>query len=78
MYSVEHKLNKIQEFCDIEGYADDLTAMMETMDSGLPNAICLRPDCDYTAYMEPDQDAGWCPECQENTVCSILVLGGVI
>jgi len=44
-------------------------------------AICCNPentDCDYTAEMEPDQDRGWCEECNANTVVSALVLAGLI
>jgi hypothetical protein len=44
-------------------------------------AICCNPDnpeCDYTAEMEPDQDRGWCEECERGTLVSGLVLGGLI
>ncbi|MND06157.1 hypothetical protein D3C83_273730 [compost metagenome] len=44
-------------------------------------AICCnpaRPDCGYTAEMEPDQDRGWCEECGANTMIAALVLDGLI
>ncbi len=37
-------------------------------------AICT--ECGYITEMEPDQDAGWCDECDGNTVVSALVLAG--
>ena len=41
-------------------------------------AICINSDCDYTTDMEPDQDRGWCEECETNTVQSCLILAGII
>ena len=40
--------------------------------------ICTNPGCGYTTEYEPDQDAGWCDNCGENSVVSGLVLLGVI
>lgn len=71
---------KIKTLCEIEGYTDPVTMASEAMFSdraGSP-AICMNEDCDYTTYMEPDQDRGWCDECGTNTVKSIEVLLGVI
>jgi hypothetical protein len=45
------------------------------LDSVVPG-IC--PDCGYTTEYEPDQEAGWCEECEANTVVSALVLAGLI
>ena len=65
--------------CDIEGY-DDWIVLAEDSDShiGVCNAICVNDDCEYTAEMEPDQSAGWCAECNTNTMKSVMVLGGII
>lgn len=46
-------------------------------ESAVP-AICSNEACDYTDLMEPDQDEGWCPECETNTLVSGLILLGVI
>ena len=35
-------------------------------------------DCGYTTTVEPDQDKGWCEECETNTVSSIHCLLGVM
>ena len=45
------------------------------MDCVVP-AIC--PKCGYTTEMEPDQDRGWCENCNKGTVVSVLILGGLI
>jgi hypothetical protein len=34
--------------------------------------------CNYSEELEPDQDRGWCDECQANTMKSALILAGVI
>jgi len=48
-----------------------------TIDSVVPG-ICTNEGCDFTAEYEPDQDAGWCEECDTGTVASALILAGVI
>lgn len=40
--------------------------------------ICMNPDCDYAAEVEPDQREGWCEECQMPTIQSGLILAGLI
>lgn len=66
------KLEKLAEI-----YGTDVMTMLEeaTFDSIAP-AICM--NCDYTEDMEPDQDQGWCPECEQNSMKSCLILAGVI
>ena len=70
--------NKGQDLADAEGF-DDLWALVEEvhMDSTVPG-ICMNSGCDYTTWYEPDQDHGWCEFCGEGTVCSALILGGVM
>jgi hypothetical protein len=77
-YSERKKLRKLAE---IEGF-ESVTALIEAncIDSVVP-AICCNPDnpdCNYTEGMEPDQQRGWCDECQANTMKSCLILAGVI
>lgn len=69
---------KLKELIESEGF-DTLEDMLEACiaDSVSP-AICTVPDCDYTAEMEPDQRAGYCEACGQNTVQSALVLAGII
>jgi hypothetical protein len=60
------------------GY-DDPMQMLEdaTFDSVAPG-ICSNPGCDYSTEVEPDQDRGWCEECETQTVQSCLVMMGMI
>lgn len=72
---------KLAKLCEIEGF-ESADALFEAAvaDSVCP-AICCnpdRPECHYTAEMEPDQDAGWCEVCGRGTLVSGLVLGGLI
>jgi len=71
---------KLDELCDIEGYEDaiDLAKDSDFGPAIINNAICMENNCDYTAPMEPDQDAGWCPICEKLSVSSVHVLLGVI
>lgn len=71
---------KIQKLCEIEGYTDPMELVEDVMFGnrcGSP-AICMTVGCDYSEDMEPDQDKGWCPECETNTLKSIEILTGVI
>jgi len=69
---------KMQELVEQEGYEDEME-MLEArgLDSCVP-VICMNKGCDYTADMEPDQDAGWCEMCDTNTVKSMLMIAGLI
>lgn len=72
---------KLKKLCEIEGFDDENALLAAVIRDSVCPAICCnpdKPDCDYTAKMEPDQDRGWCEECQTGTMVSALVLGGVI
>jgi len=40
--------------------------------------ICMNPGCDASYEYEPDQDRGWCSECETNSVKSILILTDIL
>ena len=69
---------KLAKLVEIEGY-DSVEKLMEAVlsDSVSP-AICMNEGCDFTCGMEPDQDAGYCEECQTNTMKAAPVLAGLI
>ena len=72
---------KLANLCEIEGYANENELFAAAISDSACPAICCNPDkpeCDYTTEMEPDQDRGWCEECQAGTMVSALVLGGII
>ena len=72
--------SKLDTLLEIEGFSsfEELYEDAEYgMRVGVP-AICSNEGCDYTQDMEPDQDAGWCEECQANTLKSAYVLMGII
>ena len=78
------RTNKLKELMEAEGY-EDLNEFAEYLMSdcefgarcGVP-AICMNDDCSYMEDMEPDQNKGWCPECETNTLASAYILMGVI
>jgi len=63
------------ELAEVEGYDDTFDLLEASITDSVCPAICV--ECGYTCEMEPDQDRGWCEECQKNTVKSALVLGGI-
>ena len=72
---------KLKRLCEIEGFEDEEGLFAAAMADTVCPAICCNPDnpaCDYTAEMEPDQDQGWCEECDRGTLVSGLILGGII
>ena len=66
----------LKELADFEGFE----SVDEMLDEGAFDSVCpaICPECGYTTQMEPDQDRGWCENCQKNTVKSALILAGLI
>lgn len=74
-FSEEGKAEDLAEqygYKTVEGLMEDFSC------ESLAPAICINPGCSYTTDMEPDQRAGWCEVCEENTVKSVFVLMGVM
>jgi hypothetical protein len=72
---------KLAKLVELEGFEDENELFAAAMSDSVCPAICCnldQPDCDYTAEMEPDQDRGWCEVCDQGTLVSGLVLGGLI
>lgn len=72
------KTAKLNDLADAFGHDDVLSLLEEYAGDSVCPAICTNPDCDYTTEYEPDQDRGWCENCDSNTVVSAMVLMGVI
>ena len=75
-------MSKFKTLMEAEGYTDPISFIEEEcmgygMRVGVPS-ICMNEDCEYCIDMEPDQDRGWCDECETNTIKSALVLYGII
>ena len=60
------------------GYNDEMDFLRnECMGSVVPG-ICINTGCNATYENEPDQDRGWCQECDSQTVKSGAILAGII
>src|SRR4051812_873971 len=73
--------HQAQKLIEIEGFEDENALFAAAISDSICSAICCnpdKPDCDYTAEMEPDQDRGWCEMCERGILVSALVLGGLI
>ncbi len=71
-------MSKLEKLAKDEGFETVMQFLEEyALDSVVPG-ICIRPDCDYTTNVEPDQDRGWCEMCEAGTVKSGVVLAGII
>jgi len=58
---------------------EDVDSLLESamFDSVCPG-ICTTPGCRYSTDVEPDQDKGWCENCERGTIKSAFVLAGII
>ena len=77
----EMRRAKLAKLRDIEGFDNENDLFAAAIADSVCPAICCnpeKPECDYSAEMEPDQDRGWCEECGANTMVAALVLGGLI
>lgn len=68
---------KLIDLLDSEGMQEE-EFLDEYGFSAVVPGICLTPGCSYVTNVEPDQAEGWCELCGTQTVCSGLVLAGVI
>jgi len=69
---------KLATLVEIMGYETEFEMLEKATFDSVADAICINDDCDYATEMEPDQDKGWCEECEANTIVSCLVLKGII
>lgn len=78
MESSPKRMDKLELLAEIEGYPDSMTLLEENAIDSVVPGICVNDDCEYSEGVEPDQDAGWCEECQTGSVKSCLILAEVI
>lgn len=69
---------KLQTLTEDFGFAEAIDMAEEYSTDGLCPCICMNEGCDHSEELEPDQDAGWCENCDTNTMKSAMVLMGVI
>jgi hypothetical protein len=74
----EVRAAKLAKLMESEGFEQLEELLSAVVGDSVSPAICCNEDCNYTCEMEPDQDRGWCEECQRGTMVSVLVLGGII
>ena len=76
MFNLSHP--KLVTLAETEGYAEVADFLEDyALDSIVP-AICMAPNCDHTADLEPDQRAGFCEACRRLSMKSGLVIAGMI
>lgn len=71
-------MNKLEILASDYGFDSVDDMLQEACFDAVVPGICLRDDCDYSTEVEPDQNEGWCEECEEGTVASCLILAGII
>ena len=70
--------NKLDQLAEDFGYYSSYAMLKEMVFESVVPGICMREDCDYSTDVEPDCRDGWCECCEDNTIKSCMVLGGVI
>ena len=70
-------MSKLDTLLKIEGLTDIELAQNATFD-GACYGICMNEGCDYTEEVEPDQNEGYCEQCETNTVKSGALLMGLL
>lgn len=74
----EEKSAKLRKLVESEGYPNLEALLQACIADSVSPGICVRPECDYTTEIEPDQHRGYCEACGGQTVQSALVLAGII
>ncbi|RKF12528.1 hypothetical protein D6850_17860 [Roseovarius spongiae] len=76
MFNLAHP--KLVTLVESEGYAEVADFLEDHAMGSVVPAICMAPDCDHTADLEPDQRAGFCEACGRASMKSGLVIAGMI
>lgn len=76
MFNLSHP--KLGTLTEAEGYAEVADFLEDHALGSVVPAICVAPDCDHTADLEPDQRAGFCEACGRACMKSGLVIAGMI
>ena len=76
MFNLSHP--KLVALAETEGYAEVVDFLEDHAQGSIVPAICMVPDCDHTAELEPDQRAGFCEACSRASMKSGLVIAGMI
>ena len=69
---------KLETLAKIEGFLSVAEMLEDASTDSVVPGICTNEDCDYTEGVEPDQQNGWCPSCEQNSVQSCLVIATLI
>ena len=60
------------------GQEEEIAFMEEFELESVQPGICATPGCEYiNSRLEPDQDQGWCEECEAGTCVSAGILLGI-
>ena len=68
----------LQEVADIYGYEDEMDMLEDCVTDSLVPCCCRNDNCEYTTELEPDCTNGWCEECREGSLVSVLIMAGIM
>ncbi len=71
-------MDKLEKLLEVEGFDDEIEFGEAFATESVVPGICMNDSCEYTTHYEPDQDRGWCEECETQTVKSGLMLMGIM
>lgn len=75
-YRRTQKSTKMTDLLDILGYDDEVELLEDTAMESVVPGICMNEGCYYQTDVEPDQEHGWCENCETTTVKSCLMIVG--
>ncbi|MEC7761044.1 MAG: hypothetical protein VX874_03920 [Pseudomonadota bacterium] len=76
MFNLAHP--KLVTLAETEGYAEVADFLEDHALGSIVPAICMAPDCDHTADLEPDQRTGSREACGRASMKSGLAIVGMI
>lgn len=71
-------MSKLNTLIEIEGFNNVDDFVEHYSRQPLIPGICMNKYCDAVYHYEIDQDAGFCEDCETNSVMSGFILAGVI
>ena len=71
-------MDKLEMLVQYEGFDCEYDFLEEFHIESCVPGICANDNCDYTTFVEPDQDRGYCEICSTCSVVSGLMLAGLV
>ena len=77
-FTKQERKEKLRQAATIAGFETVMNMLEEAATDSICTCVCMNVGCNWIEDYEPDQTEGWCENCDDNSMVSVLVLAGMI